>query len=257
VGERQEVLISSQADWHKFLAEGDTPSATSASEPRPRCPFILVPLQGESPLTGHWVPVFCSDKERLADIGLRSIDVNDDEPAPAPTTEPSARERRATDWKYVPPSESLWDWARAQQVQEYHDNRGYLVEAARSDTTGHAEMCYFSWTKPGVTRGPHEHRRQTDCFLFLGPAHVWLWDDRPESSSYGCRTKYFISTDGGNCPPFRIIVPPGVVHAYRAAGLGYLQVINCPDRLYAGWQKAEPVDEIRHEDDPHTPFIPW
>jgi dTDP-4-dehydrorhamnose 3,5-epimerase len=29
-------------------------------------------------------------------------------------------------------------------------------------------------------------------------------------------------------------------------------VINCPNRLYMGEARREPVDEIRHEDDPQT-----
>jgi len=29
-------------------------------------------------------------------------------------------------------------------------------------------------------------------------------------------------------------------------------VINCPNRLYMGEDKREPIDEIRHEDDPET-----
>jgi dTDP-4-dehydrorhamnose 3,5-epimerase len=51
-----------------------------------------------------------------------------------------------------------------------------------------------------------------------------------------------------------VTVPPGVVHAYRNVGGGDAFVVNVPDRLYAGWGKAEPVDEIRHEETPGTPF---
>jgi dTDP-4-dehydrorhamnose 3,5-epimerase len=43
-------------------------------------------------------------------------------------------------------------------------------------------------------------------------------------------------------------VPPGVVHAYRNVGDDDAFVLNFPDRLYAGKNKAEPVDEIRHEE---------
>jgi dTDP-4-dehydrorhamnose 3,5-epimerase len=31
-------------------------------------------------------------------------------------------------------------------------------------------------------------------------------------------------------------------------------VVNFPNRLFAGWGKKEPVDEVRHEDDPNSPF---
>lgn len=53
---------------------------------------------------------------------------------------------------------------------------------------------------------------------------------------------------GGADTPLSLIVPPGVVHAYRnlsrtEQGL----VLNYPDRLYAGTGRRDPVDEIRHE----------
>ncbi|MHA1344662.1 MAG: dTDP-4-dehydrorhamnose 3,5-epimerase family protein, partial [Promethearchaeota archaeon] len=49
--------------------------------------------------------------------------------------------------------------------------------------------------------------------------------------------------------PLQIIVPPGVVHAYRNVSKTTRgMVLNFPDRLYAGWGKKEKVDEIRHED---------
>jgi dTDP-4-dehydrorhamnose 3,5-epimerase len=45
-----------------------------------------------------------------------------------------------------------------------------------------------------------------------------------------------------------------VVHAYRNVGGEPGLVFNCPDRLYKGPGRKEPVDEIRHEDDPASPF---
>jgi dTDP-4-dehydrorhamnose 3,5-epimerase len=51
-----------------------------------------------------------------------------------------------------------------------------------------------------------------------------------------------------------VLVPAGVVHAYQNVGSDQGIVINCPNRLYAGLGKREPVDEIRHEDDPNTIF---
>ena len=34
-----------------------------------------------------------------------------------------------------------------------------------------------------------------------------------------------------------------------------VSVINCPNRLYMGEDKGEPIDEIRHEDDSETSFV--
>jgi dTDP-4-dehydrorhamnose 3,5-epimerase len=58
----------------------------------------------------------------------------------------------------------------------------------------------------------------------------------------------------GEDDPAAVVVPKGVVHGYRNVGATDGVVINCPNRLYMGRGKREPVDEIRHEDDPDTPF---
>jgi dTDP-4-dehydrorhamnose 3,5-epimerase len=52
----------------------------------------------------------------------------------------------------------------------------------------------------------------------------------------------------GASNPAAVWIPPGVVHAYRNIGTVPGLVFNAPNRLYAGWGKTEPVDEIRHED---------
>jgi dTDP-4-dehydrorhamnose 3,5-epimerase len=54
--------------------------------------------------------------------------------------------------------------------------------------------------------------------------------------------------------PTAIIIPPGVVHAYKNVGATPGWVVNCPNRLYAGVGRREPVDEIRHESRPDNPF---
>lgn len=129
------------------------------------------------------------------------------------------------------------------------DERGCLVETFRSDTLPAGllpAMSYLSLTEPGVARGPHEHREQTDIFAFPGPGNfkVVLWDNREASPTAGNRMVVF----GGADSPLSVIVPPGVVHAYRNISSGERGlVLNYPDRLYAGPGKREAVDETRHE----------
>jgi dTDP-4-dehydrorhamnose 3,5-epimerase len=54
---------------------------------------------------------------------------------------------------------------------------------------------------------------------------------------------------GGEDRPLALLVPPGVVHAYRNVSRGIVGwVFNYPDRLYAGRGRNEPVDEVRHEE---------
>jgi len=134
-------------------------------------------------------------------------------------------------------------------LRVYQDARGWLVELFRQDELSEERwpvMTYVSATLPGVTRGPHEHIDQTDGFAFLGPSdfRLFLWDMRADSPTQGRR--WVMEVGASN--PMAVWVPPGVVHAYRNIGDVPGLVFNAPNRLYAGWGKAEPVDEVRHED---------
>ena len=139
---------------------------------------------------------------------------------------------------------------------KYIDERGWLAELFRCDEVP-AEvmpvMCYVSMTQPGVARGPHEHVDQTDYFCFIGPANfkVYLWDQRRNSPTFGVKQLLFAGVDS----PAVVIVPPGVVHAYKNVGIENGIVFNAPNRLYAGEGKKCPVDEIRHEEEEGSPFI--
>ena len=101
-------------------------------------------------------------------------------------------------------------------------------------------------TKAGVARGPHEHVDQTDYFCFIGPStfRLFLWDARKDSPTLGNK----IMADYGENNPAAVVVPPGVVHGYKNIGDKNGWVFNAANRLYAGWDKKEDVDEIRHEE---------
>lgn len=141
-------------------------------------------------------------------------------------------------------------------LQPFSDDRGWLIELFRNDELEHQYqpvMSYISETKPGIARGPHEHVDQADLFCFIGPStfRIYLWDARKSSKSYGKRMVF----EAGENKPMQVIVPKGVIHAYKNIGNGSGWVINAPNQLYAGEGKKEPVDEIRHEDIENSPFI--
>ena len=140
-------------------------------------------------------------------------------------------------------------------LSRFHDSRGWLCELFRHDELPaefHPVMAYFSLTEPGVARGPHEHADQADYFCFLGPSNfkVFLWDNRPASATY----RAFQSDVLGADKPMALVVPAGVVHAYRNVGREPGLVFNGPNRLYKGPGRREPVDEIRHEEEGVSPF---
>lgn len=135
-------------------------------------------------------------------------------------------------------------------LNEFNDQRGWLAEIFRDDETDFSPaMSYISMTRPGIARGPHEHHEQSDYFCFLGNFRLYLWDNRKESKTYN--EKIIIDKQGAS---FIAIVPPRVVHAYVNSGSEDAFVINLPDRLFKGKGKAFPVDEVRYENDPDSPY---
>ena len=154
-----------------------------------------------------------------------------------------------------PFEEGVIQGVQVRPLKKHRDDRGWLMELFRADEIDSdmmPAMSYVSETLPGVTRGPHEHVKQTDYFCFLGPStfRVVMWDNRPGSPSYWVRQEVLVGEEN----PCVVVVPEGVVHAYRNVGKKPGWVINYPNKLYAGRERKEPVDEIRHEAGPNTPF---
>ena len=146
----------------------------------------------------------------------------------------------------MPSSESAMPGVIVKSLKKYADPRGWLLEVYRDDELPagfEPTMGYLSYTHPGVARGPHEHHEQSDGFVFLsGTFEVTLWENRPGKE----RIKEIFHVGEDN--PTFMVVPPGVVHAYSNISEKDAFVLNFPDKLYAGWGKKEPVEEIRHEE---------
>lgn len=136
------------------------------------------------------------------------------------------------------------------------DDRGWLAELFRHDEIAeefYPAMAYISVTEPLIQRGPHEHVDQADLFCFIGTGNfkMRMWDNRKDSPTYRFIMTLYVGADN----PQAVIVPKGVVHAYKNVSKTEKGVvINCPNRLFMGVGKKEEVDEIRHEDDPEGIF---
>jgi dTDP-4-dehydrorhamnose 3,5-epimerase len=142
---------------------------------------------------------------------------------------------------------------QAKRLSKYNDQRGWLIELFRQDELEDKYfpvMSYISMTNPGIARGPHEHEDQADLFGFIGPStfKIYLWDNRNNSPTY---MNKMILIAGQN-EPMSILIPPGVVHAYKNIGDVLGMVVNFPNQLFMGKNRKEKVDEIRHENDPTT-----
>ncbi|MFW6151973.1 MAG: dTDP-4-dehydrorhamnose 3,5-epimerase family protein [Verrucomicrobiota bacterium] len=141
------------------------------------------------------------------------------------------------------------------EMVKHCDQRGWLAEIFRQDSLDKEifpVMGYVSVTTPGEARGPHEHIHQTDFFAFLGPGslRLRLWDRRADSETRG----HVMTLNVGEVNPVAVAVPPGVVHGYINISTEVAYVMNFPNRLYAGKNKQEGIDEIRHENESSSPF---
>lgn len=130
------------------------------------------------------------------------------------------------------------------------DERGYLQEILREDDPSYTRFgqVYCTATYPGVVKGWHLHKQQTDNICCVsGMIKLVIFDPRPESDTYGTTQEIFI----GDLNPQLVQISPGLYHGWKTVSEHTSLVINVPDRVY---NYKEP-DEYRV--DPHTPDIAY
>lgn len=142
-------------------------------------------------------------------------------------------------------------------LERNKDARGQLMECFRADHYAVKDhqpaMCYVSVTHPGVVRGPHEHRHQTDLFIFPGPGvfrvHLWSWalQFRYTENKSSVKITGHEAITAGETNRLAILIPPGIVHGYQNISQVDALMLNMPDKLWRGRHYTEDVDEIRHE----------
>lgn len=140
------------------------------------------------------------------------------------------------------------DGVQLKQLKPIPDERGRVMEMLRSDDPFFKKFGYVYLTTayPGVVKGWHYHKKQTDHFVVVkGMMKVVLFDDRPDSPSRGEVNEFFMGIDN----PILLQIPPGVYHGFKCVSEEEAMVINIPDHLY------DPQDEYRV--DPHDNDIPY
>ena len=145
---------------------------------------------------------------------------------------------------------TLIDGVMVKRLKVIPDERGFLMEMLRSDDDMFTEFgqVYLSVAYPGVVKGWHYHKLQTDYFTVVkAMLKVVLYDRREGSPTHGEINEFFM----GEKNPILISIPPGVVHGVKAIGgeAGYL--VNCPNKTY----NYDEPDEYRV--DPHSEEIPY
>lgn len=130
------------------------------------------------------------------------------------------------------------------------DERGRLFEVLRCDDPEFKRFgqVYVTTARPGIVKGWHMHKLQTDHFCLIeGCARFVLYDARPDSSTF--RQVEVINCDGSE--PRLIVIPPFVYHGFKNVGDREAICMNCPTEPY----DREHPDEYRL--DPGTDQIPY
>ena len=141
------------------------------------------------------------------------------------------------------------DGVKVKQLKVIPDERGRVMEILRADDEVFRKFgqVYLTAAYPGVVKGWHFHKVQTDYFTCVaGMMKLVLVDQREKSPTRGVVQEFFVGVHN----PVLVVIPPGVLHGFKCIGETEALVINVPDELY---NRAAP-DEYRV--DAHSPNVP-
>jgi len=130
------------------------------------------------------------------------------------------------------------------------DERGFLLEMFRSDWPEYEKFgqAYVTAVYPGVVKGWHYHKIQTDHFVCVqGMAKVVLYDGREGSPTHGEVNEFFM----GPLNPIMLTIPKGVFHGFKGISQEMTLIVNVPSEVY----NYQQPDEYRL--DAHSPEIPY
>ena len=139
---------------------------------------------------------------------------------------------------------------KTKKLRVIPDERGYLMEMLRADWEEYDKFgqVYITAVYPGVVKGWHYHKIQTDHFICVqGMAKVVLYDSREGSPTHGEINEFFI----GSLNPMLVKIPPGVMHGFKGISEETTLIVNVPTEMYDYQQP----DEYRLP--AHTDQIPY
>ncbi len=125
----------------------------------------------------------------------------------------------------------LIEGVKVRQLKAIPDERGWLMELLRSDWEEFDRFgqMYMTSCYPGVVKGWHYHKKQTDHFVCVhGMAKVVLYDSREGSKTKGLVNEFFM----GERNPILLKIPPLVYHGFKGIGDKEAWIINIPTELY-------------------------
>jgi dTDP-4-dehydrorhamnose 3,5-epimerase len=142
------------------------------------------------------------------------------------------------------------DGVKTKNLKVIPDERGRLMEMLRADDELFIKFgqVYLTTAYPGVVKGWHYHKEQTDNMVVVkGMMKIVLYDARPGSPTHREVNEFFM----GEHNPLLLQIPPFVYHGFKCISMDEALVINCPTGVY----NYQNPDEYRM--DPHDPSIPY
>ena len=130
------------------------------------------------------------------------------------------------------------------------DERGRLMEIMRCDDDFFQKFgqVYMTTAFPGVVKGWHYHKKQTDHMAVVrGMMKIVLYDQRDNSPTKGNVMELF----AGEHNPILVGIPPGVFHGFKCISEVEAIVINTPTESY------DPKDPDEYRVHPHENDIPY
>ena len=144
----------------------------------------------------------------------------------------------------------LIEGVKTKKLRVIPDERGWLMEILRNDDEIFRQFgqVYITTAYPGVVKGWHYHKIQTDNFTCVkGMMKVVLYDSRKDSPTYRKINEFFI----GEKNPMLISVPTYVFHGFKAIGTETAFFLSVPTEPYS---YQEPDEFRAPPDDPEIGY---
>ena len=139
---------------------------------------------------------------------------------------------------------------KTKKLRVIPDERGRLMEILRCDEEIFEKFgqVYVTTTYPGVIKGWHYHKVQTDNVAVVhGMVKLALYDAREGSPTKGEVNEFFLGIHN----PMLVQIPKGVYHGWKCIGQEEAVVVNSPTEPY----NYEKPDEYRVPFD--SPSVPY
>ena len=139
---------------------------------------------------------------------------------------------------------------KTKKLRVIPDERGRLMEILRCDEEIFEKFgqVYVTTTYPGVIKGWHYHKVQTDNVTVIhGMLKLVLYDAREGSPTKGEVNEFFLGIHN----PMLVQIPKGVYHGWKCISQQEAIVVNSPSEPY----NYEKPDEYRVSFD--SPTVPY